>query len=142
SGPHTGRHARPEAPPPCPPGKALLGPSASCSPRRGFRRFAEWITAMALNVEEHTITQSVLALDQPAAWKALENFAEYGGWHEGRGTHAPTRPVETPPGRARPRYHVSAVDDTQDQRSAAHGWGARTVHEDTARRPHPRPTVP
>ena len=38
--------------------------------RRGFHRFAEWITAMAINVEEHTVTQSVLALEQPAAWKA------------------------------------------------------------------------
>ena len=38
-------------------------------------RFADWITAMAINVEEHTITQSVLALEQPAAWKALESFA-------------------------------------------------------------------
>ena len=25
---------------------------------RGFHRFAEWITAMALNVEEHTITSA------------------------------------------------------------------------------------
>ncbi len=30
----------------------------------GSARFAEWITAMAINVEEHTITQSVLALEQ------------------------------------------------------------------------------
>ena len=27
---------------------------------------------MALNVEEHTITQSVLAIERPADWKALE----------------------------------------------------------------------
>ncbi|HKM56789.1 MAG TPA: hypothetical protein VJY33_25515 [Isosphaeraceae bacterium] len=50
------------------------------------RRFADWITAMAINVEEHTITQSVLAREQPAAWKALESFAEYGSWHEDRVT--------------------------------------------------------
>ena len=66
--------------------------------RRGFRRFAEWITAMALNVEEHTITQSVLALEQPADWKALESFAEYGGWHEGRVTCALTRLIADRPG--------------------------------------------
>ena len=32
---------------------------------------------MAINGEEHTITQSVLALERPADWKALESFAEY-----------------------------------------------------------------
>jgi hypothetical protein len=59
--------------------QALLAPFASCFTRRGFRRFAEWLTAMAINVEEHTITQSVLAVERPADWKALESFAEYGG---------------------------------------------------------------
>lgn len=48
--------------------------------RRGYRRFLEWITAMAANVEEHTVTQSVLALQRPDDWKALESFAEYGAW--------------------------------------------------------------
>src|SRR3954468_17647192 len=94
----------------------LLGSFAWSFTRRGFRRFAEWITAMALNVEEHTITQSVLALDQPAAWKALETFAEYGGWHEGRVTYDLTRLVQTAPGRTRHGYHVSAVDDTKVHR--------------------------
>ena len=79
--------------------QALLQAFAHSFTRRGFRRFAEWITAMALNVEEHTITQSVLALEQPAAWKALETFAEYGGWHEGRVTYDLTRLVATAPGR-------------------------------------------
>ena len=27
------------------------------------------------------MTRSVLALEQPAAWKALESFAAYGAWH-------------------------------------------------------------
>jgi hypothetical protein len=54
----------------------LLGRFAWGFTRRGFRRFAEWITAMAINVEEHTITQSVLALDRSADGKALESFAE------------------------------------------------------------------
>ena len=58
--------------------QALLKAFAWAFTRRGFHHFAEWITAMALNVEEHTITQSVLALEQPAAWKALESFAEHG----------------------------------------------------------------
>ena len=58
--------------------QALLNAFAWAFTRRGFHRLAEWITAMALNIEEPTITQSVLALEQPAAWKALESFAEYG----------------------------------------------------------------
>ena len=64
--------------------QALLNAFAWAFTRRGFHRFAEWITALAINVEEHTITQSVLALEQPADWKALEAFAEYGGWHPER----------------------------------------------------------
>ena len=32
--------------------QSLLDAFAGCFTRRGFRRFAEWITAMALNVEE------------------------------------------------------------------------------------------
>ncbi len=35
---------------------------------------------MAINVEEHTVTQSVLALQRPFDWKAMESFAEYGAW--------------------------------------------------------------
>ena len=54
---------------------------------------------MAINVEEHTITQSVLALERPADWKALESFAEYGAWHHDRVTWTLTRLIETAPGR-------------------------------------------
>ena len=42
--------------------QALLNAFAWAFTRHGFHRFAEGITAMAINVEEHTITQSVLAL--------------------------------------------------------------------------------
>ena len=58
--------------------QALLQPFAWAFTRPGHRRFVEWITAMALNVEEHTVTQSVLALERPADWRAMERFAEYG----------------------------------------------------------------
>lgn len=34
--------------------------------RPGFRRFAEWVTALAINSEEHTITQSVIAIERVA----------------------------------------------------------------------------
>ena len=67
--------------------------------RPGFHRFAEWITAMAINVEEHTVTQSVLALERPFDWKAMESFAEYGAWHSDKVTRSLTGLVETAPGR-------------------------------------------
>ena len=37
----------------------LLQPFASAFTRPGHRRFVEWVTALVLNVEERTITQSV-----------------------------------------------------------------------------------
>ena len=87
--------------------QALLAAFACCFRRRGFRRFAEWITGMAINVEEHTITQSVLALQRPADWKAMESFAEYGGWRTGSVTWRLTQLIETAPGRLWHGYHVS-----------------------------------
>ena len=121
--------------------QALLNAFAWAFTRRGFHRFAEWITAMALNVEEHTITQSVLALEQPAAWKALESFAEYGSWHQDRVTQALTRLIATAPGRIWHGYQVSAVDDTKVHRSSPHVWGTCTFHEPSARCPNRAATV-
>jgi hypothetical protein len=121
--------------------QGLLNAFAWAFTRRGFHRFAEWITAMALNVEEHTITQSVLALDQPADWKALESFAEYGSWHEHRVTRTLTRLIATAPGQNWHGYHVSAVDDTKVHRSSPHVWGTCTFHEYTARCPNRSTTV-
>jgi DDE superfamily endonuclease len=121
--------------------QALLNAFACCFTHRGFHRFAEWITAMALNVEEHTITQSVLALEQPAAWKALESFAEYGAWHPDRLTWALTRLIATAPGRIWHGYRVSGVDDTKVHRSSPHVWGTCTFHEYTARCPNRASTV-
>ena len=121
--------------------QALLKTFAWAFTCRGFHRFAEWITAMALNVEEHTITQSVLALEQPAAWKALESFAEYGSWHQDRVTWGLTRLIATAPGRIWHGYHVSAVDDTKVHRSSPHVWGTCTFHEYTARCPNRATTV-
>jgi DDE superfamily endonuclease len=121
--------------------QGLLNAFAWAFTRRGFHRFAEWITAMALNVEEHTITQSVLALDQPADWKALESFAEYGSWHENRVTRTLTRLIATAPGQIWHGYHVSAVDDTKVHRSSPQVWGTCTFHEYTARCPNRATTV-
>ena len=77
--------------------QALLQSFAWAFTRPGHRRFAEWVTALALNVEEHTITQSVLAIERPADWKALESFAEYGAWQR-----RPRHPQPDPPDRDRP----------------------------------------
>ena len=76
--------------------QALLSAFAWAFTGPSFRRFAEWITAMAINGEEHTITQSVLALERPADWKAPESFAEYGAWHPDYVTASLTRLVDPP----------------------------------------------
>src|SRR5512140_1789413 len=93
--------------------KALLSSFAWAFTRPGFRRFAEWITALAINLEEHTITQSVTAIEWIADWKALETFAEYGAWRADSVTVSLTRLIETAPGRLWYGSHVSAVDDTK-----------------------------
>src|SRR5947208_8147679 len=48
--------------------------------RQGEKRFVEWGTGLAVNIEEHTITQSLIGLGREGDWKALESFAEYGSW--------------------------------------------------------------
>jgi DDE superfamily endonuclease len=121
--------------------QALLARFAWAFSRPGFRRFAEWVTAMAINVEEHTITQSVLALERPADWKALESFAEYGAWHRDKVTRSLTRLVEAAPGRIWYGYHVSTFDDTKVHRGSADVWGTCTFHEYTARCPNRATTV-
>ncbi len=50
----------------------LLQPFAGAFTCPGHRRFVEWITALALNVEEHTVTQSVTAIERMADWRAME----------------------------------------------------------------------
>src|SRR3954452_19075806 len=94
----------------------LLQPFASAFTRPGHRHFFAWITAMALNVEEHTITQSVLAIERPADWKAMETFAETGAWSGDLVTRTPAGLVEQAPGRIWHGYHASAVDDTKVHR--------------------------
>lgn len=121
--------------------QALLAPFAWAFTRPGHRRFVEWVTALALNVEEHTVTQSVLALDRPADWRAMERFAEYGAWDAEAVTRSLTRLIEQAPGRTWHGYHVSAVDDTKVHRSGKHVWGTCTFHEYTARCPNRAATV-
>src|SRR3982751_5623246 len=121
--------------------QALLQSFAWSFPRPGHRRFAEWVTALALNVEEHTITQSVTAIERMADWKAMETFAESGSWRPDYVTSTLTRPVEKAPGRAWHGYRISAVDDTRVHRNSKHVWGTCSFHEYTARCPNRASTV-
>jgi hypothetical protein len=121
--------------------QALPQAFARAFTRPGHRRFVEWVTALALNVEEHTVTQSVTAIERLAEGKALESFAEYGAWHAASVTGSLTRLIEEAPGRTWHGYRVSAVDDTKVHRSGKHVWGTCTFHEYTARCPNRATTV-
>jgi hypothetical protein len=121
--------------------EALLSSFAWAFTRPGSRRFAEWVTALAINPEEHTITQSVTAIERLADGKALATFAEDGSWRTDDVTAALTRLAEEAPGRLWHGYHVSAVDDTKVHRSGSHVGGTCTFHEDTARCPNRATTV-
>jgi hypothetical protein len=121
--------------------QALLERFAGAFTYWGFQRFREWITGLALNVEEHTITQSLVGLDRAADWKALESFAEYGAWDQGAVEHAAAGLLQEAPGRVWYGYHVWAGDDTKVYRSSKHVWGTCTFHEYTARCPNRAATV-
>src|SRR6516165_1730249 len=121
--------------------QGLLSHFGRAFTRPGYRRFVEWITALALNVEEHTITQSAVAVERSDDWKAMESFAEYGAWRAEQVTRSLARLVEEAPGRTWHGYHVSAVDDTKVHRSGEHVWGTCTFHEYTARCPNRATTV-
>jgi hypothetical protein len=107
----------------------------------GRRRFVEWVTGLALNVEEHTITQSLVGLDRPGDWKALESFAEYGSWPDRLLPLGTAWVVDEAPGRVWHGYRVWAGDDTKVHRSSKNVWGACTFHEYTARCPNRATTV-
>ena len=95
---------------------------------------------MAINGEEHTITQSVLALERPADWKALDPSP----------STAPGTPLRhrqpDPVGLDCPRaalhaYHISAVDDTKIHRNSPDVCATCTFHVYTALCPNRAPTV-
>jgi hypothetical protein len=121
--------------------QATLAPYAGCFTQPGFRRFVEWVTGLALNVEEHTITQSLVGLDRTQDWKALEAFAEYGTWHEHQVEQVTAQLLEGAPGRLGYGYRVWAGDDTKAHRSSPDVWGTCTFHEHTARCPNRASTV-
>jgi hypothetical protein len=109
--------------------------------RRGQQRFVEWVTGLALNVEERTITQSLIAVGRVPDWKALEAFAEYGRWNLPFLQWGIARRVGRLPNRAWHGYCVWAADDTKVHRTSKHVWGTCTFHEYTARCPNRAQTV-
>jgi hypothetical protein len=121
--------------------QALVLRLAAGFTRAGRRRFLEWVTGLALNVEEHTITQSLVGLDRPGDWKALEAFAEYGAWHERLLQRGLGWAVDQAPGRLWHGYRVWAGDDTKVHRTSKTVWGTCTFHEYTARCPNRATTV-
>lgn len=121
--------------------QSLLSPLARAFTRPGFARYVEWVTGLALNVEEHTITQSLIGLDRPEDWKALEAFAEYGCWSQPILESRLGGLLAATPGRGWHGYQVSAIDDTKVHRSSKDVWGTCTFHEYTARCPNRASTV-
>ena len=109
--------------------------------RRGRQRFVQWVTGLALNVEEHTVTQSLVALDRVQDWKALEAFAAYGSWDLPRLQRGVARRLARLPNRTWHGYCVWAGDDTKVHRTSKDVWGTCTFHEYTARCPNRAPTV-
>src|SRR5215471_18397122 len=119
----------------------LLQPCAAAFTTPGFHRFTEWITGLALNVEEHTITQSLVALDRTQDWKALESFAEYGSWDVPLLQFAIARRLQRLPNRLWHGFHVWTGDDTKVHRTSKDVWGTCTFHECSARCPNRASTV-
>src|SRR5207248_4601694 len=98
--------------------QAILIPVAVGFTRRGQQRFVEWVTGLALNVEEHTITQSLIGLDRVPDWKALESFAEYGSWDLRLLQWGLARTLGRRPDRTWHGYAAWAGDDTKVHRSS------------------------
>src|SRR5262249_4463396 len=121
--------------------QAILLPLAVGFTRRGQQRSVEWVTGLALNVEEHTITQSLIGIDRPHDWKALESFAEYGSWDIPFLQWGLANRLGQLPGRLWHGFHVWTGDDTKLHRSSKDVWGTCTFHEYTARCPNRASTV-
>jgi hypothetical protein len=121
--------------------QALLTPFAGAFTPGGFRRFVMWITGLAVNDEEHTITQSLIALGLEDRWKEVENFAEIGHWNQPVLERVLANLLEEAPGRFWHGYRIHAIDDSKVHRSSKHVWGTCTFHEYTARCPNRATTV-
>jgi hypothetical protein len=109
--------------------------------RQGRRRFVEWVTGLTLNVEEHTITQSLVGLGRPEDWKALESFAEYGSWNLRSLQYNIGWTIGRLPDCQWHGYRIWAADDTKVHRNSPNVYGTCTFHEYTARCPNRAETV-
>jgi Transposase DDE domain len=119
----------------------VLSCVAGCFTGRGRQRFVQWATGLALNAEEHTITQSLIGLGQPGDWRNLESFAEYGSWDLIAVQQACARRVASEPAATWHGYLVWAGDDTKVHRNSEGAWGVCTFHEYSARCPNRATTV-
>jgi hypothetical protein len=109
--------------------------------RRGEQRFVQRVTGLALNVEEHTVTQSVVALSRVEDWRKLKSFAEYGSWDLAALQAGIATAIQRLPDRLFSGYSVWAGDDTKVPRTSSEVWGTCTFHEYTARCPNRAQTV-
>jgi hypothetical protein len=107
----------------------------------GRARFLQWVTGLVLTVEEHTVTQSLVGLNAPDDWKALESFVEYGSWDLPLLQQATAQLAAPAQDHLFFGYHVIAGDDTKVHRSSENVWGVCTFHEHSARCPNRASTV-
>src|SRR5262249_19619273 len=103
--------------------------------RVGQARFVQWATALVLNVEDHTITQSLVGINRPDDWKALESFAEYGSWNLLAVQHATAVLAAPADDHLFFGYSVGAGDDTKTPRPSPDVGGPCPFHDSPARPP-------
>jgi hypothetical protein len=112
-----------------------------CFAEPGFRRFAEWVTGLVLDMEEHTVTQALTGLGRERDWTALERFVEYGRWEREAIERTTWRTIAETHPELWHDYRVTAVDDTKMHRTSEHVCGVCTFHEPAARCPNRAETV-
>ena len=84
---------------------SLLSPFATIFTRPGWVRFVQWVTAMVLCWEEHTMPQILTVLGQESRWRVLEHFAEYGACDQEAVERQTLRPIEQAQPARWGRYH-------------------------------------
>jgi len=107
----------------------------------GHRRFVQWATGLVLTLDDHTLTQTLLSIDQPDDWKALEDFVAHGCWDQTTLEQLLAQRLGQLPNRLWHGYHVSVGDDTKVHRNSKGVWGTCTFHEYSARCPNRATTV-
>ena len=118
----------------------LLAWFAPVFTRRGWVRFAQWVSGTVLCDEQHTITQEVTRLGLADQWRNWEHFAEYGAFDLRAAERAVMALVEREHPCRFARYHPAAVDDTKALRASRGVWGVCTFAHANGRDPK-RPKV-